>query len=287
MSVENAIDNLTEQFKDSEKITDLVAGLLSPIASTKQALNDLLLNRSINTAIGKQLDELGILLGLDRLGQDDEVYRALLKTKIYINKSEATKYYVTEAVEQLSNGEVISHNLYGGGIQILTSGIQYIFLPESTTFKGVLELSNGKLLELSNGKLLEIYHTDNPKIKIIDFFKDLVADGIGYVNFGFTNNRPFDEMFGFNDDTLLVKELMLTNGKVLELSNGKILGLEFQQGSVSPPFNFKGFSDRIYPRLLLSTGDQLELSNGKVLALENTTPVGGGMLSEGYTEVTF
>lgn len=63
----------------------------------------LLVNRSLNTATGAQLDGIGDILGLERNGLSDDAYRIALKGQIQINKSTATSEELIQLAFQLTN----------------------------------------------------------------------------------------------------------------------------------------------------------------------------------------
>lgn len=88
--VVDALNRLLEQYKDKERIRAIVSSKTEQDQVLENTLHDLNNFRSIDTAVGVQLDGLGDILGIDRGGLNDEDYRARLKIKI---------------VQNLSNGE--------------------------------------------------------------------------------------------------------------------------------------------------------------------------------------
>lgn len=117
------------QFKTSPKLTALMSGFLLPYGSLQQVLSQLINERHLDTAVGKQLDGIGDIVGIARpydLGQglwyfgftgqskakgfsqapirndrlkltasnyeymSDQLYRRLLKWKIIANNSHGT-----------------------------------------------------------------------------------------------------------------------------------------------------------------------------------------------------
>jgi len=90
---------LIEQFKRKPKIQSLLRGWLQQVQSLEEALFELYGNRSLDTAIGEQLDGIGEIVGEQRLGRDDETYRLLLRARIASNRSAGT---VQELVDILA-----------------------------------------------------------------------------------------------------------------------------------------------------------------------------------------
>lgn len=69
-------------------ITKLLRALVGPIQEAEDALQQLLTERTVDTAIGAQLDVIGKLVGQPRAGEpDDEKYRRYVRARISTNKS--------------------------------------------------------------------------------------------------------------------------------------------------------------------------------------------------------
>jgi Protein of unknown function (DUF2612) len=65
--------------------------LLSPAADLEAAMQQVLTERSIDTAVGAQLDAIGARVGRSREGvTDDEIYRRYVRAQIAANKSDGT-----------------------------------------------------------------------------------------------------------------------------------------------------------------------------------------------------
>lgn len=70
---------------------------------------NLLINRSLDTATGAQLDGIGEILGLPRNGLSDDDYRLALKGQIQINKSTATAEELIQLASQLTNATRVQY----------------------------------------------------------------------------------------------------------------------------------------------------------------------------------
>jgi hypothetical protein len=64
-----------------------VATLATPFQSLDNALQQLLTERSIDTAVGAQLDVIGRIVGQPRNGLDDETYRRYCRARISTNRA--------------------------------------------------------------------------------------------------------------------------------------------------------------------------------------------------------
>ena len=85
-----ALGRLLEQFKNK---TDLAAWLSTYIAEIQEVENMLVsLNteRTLDSAVGVQLDGIGRIIGQARDGQTDDVYRIRIKARIALNLSSGT-----------------------------------------------------------------------------------------------------------------------------------------------------------------------------------------------------
>lgn len=65
----------------------LVATLATPFQSLENALMQLLTERSIDTAVGAQLDIIGKIVGQARGGLDDDTYRRYCRARVATNKA--------------------------------------------------------------------------------------------------------------------------------------------------------------------------------------------------------
>lgn len=69
------------------KIHNIIEALVKQLQIAEDTLNDMYIFTYIETAFGKQLDEIGDIVGIDRTSIDDDVYRSDIIFQIYINTS--------------------------------------------------------------------------------------------------------------------------------------------------------------------------------------------------------
>lgn len=105
-----AKDRLAEQFKNSPQLQGLICSLLSEYQDLKEVFQDLLLNRSIFTADGVQLDLLGDILGLDRYGLDDDSYRTALQSTVYLNVSNGEPETVITYLKKVTESSIVLYS---------------------------------------------------------------------------------------------------------------------------------------------------------------------------------
>ncbi len=85
--LELAKERLIHQYKDKVYIESLLGSFSPQIQELENVFFDLLEKRSIDTAEGYQLDQLGKIVGQARQGMSDEEYRIRLKARIIQNTS--------------------------------------------------------------------------------------------------------------------------------------------------------------------------------------------------------
>jgi hypothetical protein len=85
-----AVERLPQQFTDKPKAVALLQALVVPCADLEIALLQLLYLRSVDTALGVQLDVIGKLVGQPRNGLVDNDYRRFVRARIAINRSSGT-----------------------------------------------------------------------------------------------------------------------------------------------------------------------------------------------------
>jgi hypothetical protein len=79
---------LPQQHKDQENIAKFISALVTLVQDLEDALFPLLTDRTIDTAVGEQLNIIGRIVKEDRLGQpDDTYYRIRIRARIAANKS--------------------------------------------------------------------------------------------------------------------------------------------------------------------------------------------------------
>ena len=71
-------------------IKKLLRALVDPVQDVETILQQLLAERSVDTAIGEQLNVLGRIVGQDRNGMVDDDYRRLIRARISVNRSKGT-----------------------------------------------------------------------------------------------------------------------------------------------------------------------------------------------------
>lgn len=82
-----AVDRLPRQFRGKPKIEALLRIFCAPMAALEQAFIDLLTQRTVDTAVGEQLNVLGRIVGQKQIDVTDTTFRSLIRARIRANKS--------------------------------------------------------------------------------------------------------------------------------------------------------------------------------------------------------
>lgn len=85
-----AIPRLAGQFENSTKLKALIAAIVEPLSILENDADAVIADRWIDTAIGKQLDGCGHIVGEARKGRDDDAYRIAIKFRAFVNISKGT-----------------------------------------------------------------------------------------------------------------------------------------------------------------------------------------------------
>ena len=85
-----AVARLTGQFQNSPKLKALMAAIVGPLTTLETDADAVIAERWIDTAIGKQLDGCGAIVGEARQGRGDDAYRVAIKFRVFVNISKGT-----------------------------------------------------------------------------------------------------------------------------------------------------------------------------------------------------
>lgn len=86
----DALKRLIDQWSASPRYQDLIRSIVDPCQAIEDNLIALLNLRSVETATGQQLDNLGEIVGQPRDGRTDEEYRLWIHARILANRSTGT-----------------------------------------------------------------------------------------------------------------------------------------------------------------------------------------------------
>lgn len=104
---ERATDRLAEEYKGKTRIEDILCAFTNTIQELEFVFQDLKANRSINTATGIQLDDIGEIVGLARQGLTDAQYQIAIKLQIVINTSNGEPESIIAYVKGLTNSTFV------------------------------------------------------------------------------------------------------------------------------------------------------------------------------------
>lgn len=94
---QRARDNLIAQFQQKPDLEALLNSYIEQIQDLETVYFDLVDDRTLDSAIGAQLDGIGDIVGEDRQSRSDADYRLAIRSRIIVNNSTGT----TEDLNQL------------------------------------------------------------------------------------------------------------------------------------------------------------------------------------------
>lgn len=103
---ELAKSRLTSVFQDKLAIEAIVCALPKKLSLLEVVADQVRDGRSVDTAIGIQLDKIGVAVGEPRLGREDDAYRLAIKFRVFVNVSKGRPsdlIYVTRGITEADN----------------------------------------------------------------------------------------------------------------------------------------------------------------------------------------
>jgi hypothetical protein len=114
---------LAEQFKQSILLHGLICAFTGELQELDAVFQDLQINRAIDTAVGKQLEELAEIVGADITGLTTSEARAEIRFQIGINISNGEPETVIDFVKAATDASFIQYKeVYPAKVSIFTDG---------------------------------------------------------------------------------------------------------------------------------------------------------------------
>jgi len=117
--VSDALGRLISIFKDQTNIEALLMAFVSQTQKDENTLFELLLERTIDTAIGEQLDGIGELVNAERSGRTDDEYRVRLRAQVLINISSGTGDQLNSIMELMTGNTFTLQELFPAGFKFV------------------------------------------------------------------------------------------------------------------------------------------------------------------------
>lgn len=100
---------LTNEFTEKPLINAIVKAMLTPIQESEDVASQLRSDRWISTAVGKQLDGCGYIVGETRQGRSDDTYRTAILFRVFVNISNATPEDLIHGLRYLTSPDDIQY----------------------------------------------------------------------------------------------------------------------------------------------------------------------------------
>lgn len=116
--VSEALGNLVEQFKDKENLADFITPFVQQVQDAEAAAFELINERTIEAAVGVQLDGIGSIVGVARGGLNDDDYRLRIQAQIKINLSSGTMEELITILDLLIANSFEIRDFYPAGLVV-------------------------------------------------------------------------------------------------------------------------------------------------------------------------
>lgn len=262
---EDALSRFTSQYEAADKLRGLAGISADRVQALEDALQQLLRERFLDAAVGKQLDELGEIVGEPRLSRTDRQYRPAIRIRIELNRSGGEPESVISFVRQGFGAEIVDfREIYPAKIEV------YARFGDEGAGTDLVDadfaLDDDSLLELSDGSTLQVVSLDRQLFQEqVERIRDVVAAGVGTIFFTESDSFIAVGVSELADDL----SLELSDGDTLELSDSTELQI-IDAGEVSdPPVYIAGLGELGVAELELSLNDgsALELDSGEILGV--------------------
>ena len=121
---EIALSRLAGQFEGSTKLKALMSAIVAPLTGLETDADAITANRWIDTAIGKQLDGCGYIVGESRQGRDDNTYRTAIKFRVFVNISKGTPTDMIRGLKYLTDPTDCQYiEAYPATVLLFTNGL--------------------------------------------------------------------------------------------------------------------------------------------------------------------
>lgn len=161
-----ALLHIGSQFLGKENIEKLITIIGDEIDEAETAFFDLLNYRSLDTATGQQLDDIGVRLNLVRAGRTDAEYRAALYAKVGYNIASGTPDQVISLTKLITGVADLSYReIYPAHVRIELYD-EFPSILAITQLKQLLPVAIGPLEILSWGIETAVFSfstTDGPQ----------------------------------------------------------------------------------------------------------------------------
>ena len=127
--VADGLKHLAYQFQDLPNFEAILIAWLNRIQEIEDVLWELIDERTIDAAVGVQLDGIGAIVGEPRLGKTDDKYRLFIKARRLVNLSSGTVPELIEILGLLTENTIEYRVEYPAGFSLIVADI--LALPES------------------------------------------------------------------------------------------------------------------------------------------------------------
>lgn len=118
-----ALKRSTSPYKGKARHEAFISALVKQVQDLEDAIHGMIDARALSNAQGKQLDNIGLIVGQNREGFGDEFYRILLYVKIGQNTSQGGGEKLISIYKLLTGASLVHYQDLGGGSIALGSDV--------------------------------------------------------------------------------------------------------------------------------------------------------------------
>ncbi len=121
--VQQGKDRLVTQWAEKVTVQGLLKSYLENVQTIETIYDQLLKERSVFTAIGTQLDNIGVIVGESRLGRSDAVYRQAVLNRVAINRADGTPETIVEILMTITDSTIVTvFEHYPANVHVFING---------------------------------------------------------------------------------------------------------------------------------------------------------------------
>ena len=122
--VAEALANLVTQFKDKPKLAAFITALINQVSDLENVFFQLIDDRTLDTAVGVQLDGFGLIVGENREGRSDDEYRIAIRARIILNLGHGTPEDLIALLSAVSDGKNVHlEEYFPAALTTLVTGV--------------------------------------------------------------------------------------------------------------------------------------------------------------------
>lgn len=165
----------------TNRMFQLIEPFLKQVQDIEDMWRDVKLLRSISSATGQQLDNLGVILDVAREGKTDGEYEVALLAKILVNRGHGVPSVVIDFITEITQSSVVEYQISPpAGVKIWVNGDDDVVSGSHDGSSGAAILTDSTALFVTNGLIKvgqAIFNLTDKSFAIITSFTETTISG--------------------------------------------------------------------------------------------------------------